>query len=211
MIVKHSGKQIVCCADCVEIARKVQIYIFHRHDLRISAACRTAFHAEHGTEGRLAQSNHCVFAYTSESVGKSYRRCGFPLSGGCGRYCRDKHEFPLFATLFQNRRIVDFRLVFAVIFNQIEVDTALFCNLANWKHFCALRNFDVRFIRPVRHIVTAVFVDIKSIALRSCFHNKIFRMRFGMPEKLFLSEIKNIFELHKNIFELHILDFVSNK
>lgn len=43
-------------------------------------------------------------------------------------------------------------------------------------------------------------------------------MRFGMPEKLFLSKIKNIFELHKNIFELHkntfelhILDFVSNK
>lgn len=34
---------------------------------------------------------------------------------------------------------------------------------------------------------------------------------FGMPEKLFLSKIKNIFELHKNIFELHILDFVSNK
>lgn len=29
-------------------------------------------------------------------------------------------------------------------------------------------------------------------------------MRFGMPEKLFLSKIKNI-------FELHILDFVSNK
>ena len=46
MVVHNSGKKIVCRANCMKIACKMQVYIFHRDNLRISAACRPAFNSK---------------------------------------------------------------------------------------------------------------------------------------------------------------------
>jgi hypothetical protein len=62
MIVEHRGEQIVRAADGVHVAGEVQIDIFHRRDLRVTAAGGAALHAEHGTERRLAQRDHRALA-----------------------------------------------------------------------------------------------------------------------------------------------------
>ena len=57
VIVEHCRKQVVCRSYCVKVTRKVQIDVFHRHYLRISAACRSAFYSEYRPERRLAKSD----------------------------------------------------------------------------------------------------------------------------------------------------------
>jgi len=49
MLREHGAKKIIRRAYRMEIARKMQVYIFHRRNLRISAARRAAFYPEHGT------------------------------------------------------------------------------------------------------------------------------------------------------------------
>ena len=46
MIVQHCCKQIIGRSDRMEISGKMQIQIFHRNNLRISSAGRTAFDPE---------------------------------------------------------------------------------------------------------------------------------------------------------------------
>ena len=93
MIVEHCGKQIVCRTDSVEITGEMEIDIFHRNNLGISSACRTALDSENGSERRLTQSNNGVLAESSQTVGKTDGRCGFALAcrGWCN--CGYKNEF----------------------------------------------------------------------------------------------------------------------
>ena len=96
MIIQHSGKKIVCRADGVKIAREMQIDVFHRHHLRISAARSAAFDTEHGPQRRFSERRHGVFSYSAQTVGKTYRGSGFPLAGGRRRNRRYKHESAVF-------------------------------------------------------------------------------------------------------------------
>ena len=50
MVIDHRGEQIVGRGDRVEIAGEMQIDLIHRHDLRITATRRAAFHAEAGAQ-----------------------------------------------------------------------------------------------------------------------------------------------------------------
>ena len=50
MVVEHCGKEVVCCADCMEISGEMEIDVLHGNDLSISAAGGTAFYAENGTQ-----------------------------------------------------------------------------------------------------------------------------------------------------------------
>ena len=58
----------------MKIAGKMQVDVLHRHDLRIAAAGRAAFHAEGRTERRLANAQHRLFADVIERIGKPDRR-----------------------------------------------------------------------------------------------------------------------------------------
>jgi hypothetical protein len=63
MIVEHRRQQRVRGRDRVEITREVQVDVFHRNDLRVTAAGRTALDAEDRSETRLAQcENDLVLA-----------------------------------------------------------------------------------------------------------------------------------------------------
>ena len=131
----------------MEVTREMQIDIFHRNDLGVSSACRSALYAKHGSERRLAKRNHYVFAYAFESVGKSYGRGGLSLTRGRRGYGGDKHEFSTLAlAVFGEIGIVDFCLIFAVLLDVFLVYACTFCHLHNRKHLCLLRYLDVAFI-----------------------------------------------------------------
>ena len=57
VVVDQRCEQVVRERDRVEVAGEMQVDVFHRHHLRIAAACRAAFHAEHRAERRLAQAD----------------------------------------------------------------------------------------------------------------------------------------------------------
>ena len=50
MVVDKGAEEIVGTGHRMEISGEVQIYIFHRYDLRVAAAGGSAFHSEYRTE-----------------------------------------------------------------------------------------------------------------------------------------------------------------
>ena len=93
MIVNHRRKQVVCRADGVEIARKMQVDVFHGDDLRPSAAGCAALDAEHGTERRFPEGDDGVLADLPQSVGKPDGGRGLAFPRGGGRDRGHKNEF----------------------------------------------------------------------------------------------------------------------
>ena len=68
MIINESGEQVVCGANRVKIAGKVQVDVFHGHNLGIASSRRPAFHSETGSKTGLAKANHRFFANAGEAV-----------------------------------------------------------------------------------------------------------------------------------------------
>ena len=95
MVVYHSGKKVVGRSDGVEVARKVEVDILHRHYLSVSAAGSSALYSEHGAEGGLSEGDYRSLSDSVKSVSKTYYGSCLSLSGGGGRYGRNKDEFRL--------------------------------------------------------------------------------------------------------------------
>ena len=143
MVVKHSGKKIVCRSDSVEVTREVEIYVLHRNYLRVSAACRTALDSENGTERGLAECYGYGFADALHSVGKTYGCGSLALACGGRRYGGYQNKLTLGACALIQERVVDLCFIVSVIFEIFFINTDGFCNLADMLHFCALRNFNI--------------------------------------------------------------------
>lgn len=62
VVVDHRRQQIVRGGDRMEIAGEMQVDVFHRHDLRITAAGRAALDAEARTERGLADADNGFLA-----------------------------------------------------------------------------------------------------------------------------------------------------
>ena len=144
MIVKHGGKQVRRRTDGVHIAREVEVDILHGDDLRISAACGAALHAEHGAQRGLTQGDNHVLADTAHAVRKSDggRRLALPCRSG--RNGGDKDEFPLLARAVHDGKI-DFCLVLSVVLDVVLRKPRLFGNLQNWFKLGTLCNFNIAF------------------------------------------------------------------
>lgn len=74
VVVNERRQKIVCGGDRVKVAGEVQIYVFHRHDLGVTAARRAALHAEARPERRFAQRHDRFLADAVEAVAKADRR-----------------------------------------------------------------------------------------------------------------------------------------
>ena len=96
MVVQHCSNKIVGCADSMKITCKMQVYIFHRHYLRVAAACRAALYTENGTKRRLAERYHNIFVYFFKTIRKTYCRCRLTLSSRSRRYSRYEDQFSVF-------------------------------------------------------------------------------------------------------------------
>ena len=90
MVIDHCRKQHVCRCDRMEITCKMQVDIFHRHHLRITAAGCAALNAHAGSQRRLAQSHDNAFINFGQALGQSYgsSRLAFP----CRRRCNSRYQ-----------------------------------------------------------------------------------------------------------------------
>ena len=75
VVVDHRREQIVGRGNGVEVAGEMQVDVFHRNDLRIAAARRTALHAKARTKRRFAQAHHGLLADAVEAIAQANRRC----------------------------------------------------------------------------------------------------------------------------------------
>ena len=147
VVVDQRGKQIVRRGDRVEVAGEVEIDVFHRHDLGITAAGSTTLHAEARAERRLAQRAHRLLADVIECVGQAYGGRGLAFARGRRRNRGDENELAVFLA-FQRLDVVhrDLGLVVAIGLEILRVDAeTFFGDIHDRPHLCGLCDFDVRF------------------------------------------------------------------
>ena len=146
MVVDDGGEQVVCCGDGMEVSGKVQVDVFHGHDLCITAASSTALEAKTGAKGGFAQGYGNLFALLMEGIGKAYAggRLAFASRGRIDG--RHQHQFAVglvFNPLEGIQR--DFGFVLAIEFEFVFGDVEFLRDTANVLHLCALRDFHIGF------------------------------------------------------------------
>ena len=80
MVVDHRGEQIIGQGNGRKVAGEMQINIFHRHHLRKAAASGATFHAKHGTERGLAQTDDGFFANAIKCITQAHGGGGFTFA-----------------------------------------------------------------------------------------------------------------------------------
>ena len=143
MVVKHSGKKIVCRADCVEVACKMEINILHRNDLSISAACRASLDTENRAKRRLTKSDHYILADTAQTVGKTDCCCCFTFACRCRCNSSNEDELAFLLLGFVKKSIVNLCLISAVLLDIFFVNICCFCDFCNGFHFALLCNLNI--------------------------------------------------------------------
>ena len=84
VIVEQRGEQIVGERDGAEVAGEVEVDVLHWHHLRVAAAGRATFHAEHGPQRRLAQTDDGFFADVVQRIAQAHRRRRLAFAGRGG-------------------------------------------------------------------------------------------------------------------------------
>ena len=93
VVVKQGSQQVVCRGDGVEIAGKMQVQVFHRDNLRITAAGGTTLDAEAGAQGGLAQCKQCFFAHVAKGLAETDACRGLALACRCRVDGGYQHQF----------------------------------------------------------------------------------------------------------------------
>ena len=92
VVVDQGRQQIVRRGDGVEVTGEVQVDVFHRDDLGVTAAGGATLHAEGRAERRLAQAADRLLADVIERVGQAHRGRGLAFAGGRRRDRRHQDQ-----------------------------------------------------------------------------------------------------------------------
>ena len=79
VVVKHCRQQVVRGAYCMKVAGKVQVDVFHRHDLGITTAGSATLDSEAGTKRRFAQAYQGLPAGPVHGIAQTDRGRGLAL------------------------------------------------------------------------------------------------------------------------------------
>ena len=141
-VVDHGGQQVVGGTDGVDVAGKVEVDVFHGHDLGVAAAGRAALDAEHGAQGRLTQAEHRFFAQGVHGVGQAHAGGGLAFASRGGADGGDQDQLAL-GLVGLGQQVVQFGLVVAVGDDVLALQAQLGSNFGDGLHFGGLGNFDV--------------------------------------------------------------------
>lgn len=79
--IQSSSQKIVRCRQSMDVARQMQIEIFHWDDLGISTSCCTAFDTERRTLARLSDGRHNAFSlYGTQCLAETDRGGGLSFT-----------------------------------------------------------------------------------------------------------------------------------
>ena len=144
MIVQQRRQQVVRRADRMEVSRKMQVDVLHRHDLGVSAARGSALDPEHRPQARLPQRHGHVLPDPRQPVRQPDRGGRLAFARGGGGHRRHQDQLPrLPVRLIQQRRI-DLRLVPPVWLHILLRHMGLLRDLLDRLHPASLRNLNIR-------------------------------------------------------------------
>jgi len=149
VVVNERRHQIVCSGNCMNVTSKVQIYIFHRYNLRVPAATRAALHSKARSKRRLTKRDDRLFANLTQAVAKCDSHCRFSFTGRCWCHCRDKDELATLrgiSGLFLQRTELCKRKFCLVLSVQIQsfLRNFYFCgDFSHRHHLCLLCNLNI--------------------------------------------------------------------
>ena len=155
VVVNERGQRVVGTGDRVEIAGEVQVDLFHRDHLGVTAAGGAALDAHHGAERRLTQGHHGVLAQLRQRVRQTDQRSGLALARRGWRNTGDHDELAGGVP----RALGDVHLghVLAVRDQRIVGHPSLLSDLRIRSECVGLSNFDVsqRLCSHAPHTTTA--------------------------------------------------------
>ena len=119
--------------DGVEITGEMQVHLFHRHHLRIAAACGATLHAETWAQRRLTNTDRCFFADPVQTVTKP-DGCGsfsFTSRGWVDR--GDQNKFTAVIALHRvDKLLADFGLIVTIGQKMLARYSKLGANFLDW-------------------------------------------------------------------------------
>ena len=127
----------------MKITGKMQVDIFHGHNLSITAACCTAFNSENGTQRGLSEGYYGLFTDQAQTVSQTHGSSGLTFS--CGRRRYGSHQYELAVLLWTFTQVIqrDLSFIFTVIFHILIRDMQLFGDLIYGTHRSGLCYFDI--------------------------------------------------------------------
>ena len=143
MGVEHGGKQVVSRTDGMKVAREVQVDVFHRDDLGVTAAGSATLDAENRAKRRLAQSDDGLLALLGKSVAQTDGGCGLTLACGSGIDGRDQNQLAGLGFLIAKVVVVDLCLVLAIHLEVGIGDTDLLGDFVDSLRGCRLGDLDI--------------------------------------------------------------------
>ena len=115
VVVDHRRQKVVGAGDGVEVAGEVQVHLFHRHNLRHTAACSATLHPEVRAKRGFADTNHGLLADAVQTVAQTHGGGGlaFARRGGVDRGDEDQLAI-LFAGKALDELLAHFGLVVTI-------------------------------------------------------------------------------------------------
>ena len=141
-VVDHGSQQVVCGANGVDIAGKVQVDIFHGHNLGVTAARSAALYTEHGPKGGLTQAEHRLFTHGVQGVRQANTGGGFALASRGGADGGHQDQLAVWAVTV-DQLVVDLGFVTAIRDQVLVCKAQLFRYFGNGQHLGCLCNFNV--------------------------------------------------------------------
>ena len=99
MVVQHSAQQHMSRGNSMEVAGKMEIDIFHRYYLRITATCSAAFDAHAGPKRRFTQCYDNLFIQLCQTLGQAYRSSRLTFACRCRRNSGYQDQLTCFLSL----------------------------------------------------------------------------------------------------------------
>ena len=148
MVIKHRGAKVIRSTYRMKITREVQIDVLHGNNLRISAACGSAFNAKNRSERRFAECQHCLVSRLIKCIRQTNR------GGSLALPCRSRVDGRYQNKLAALRRIgketrIDLCLVTTIRLKKILTNTGSSRYINNRKHRCLLSDLDIGLV--LRH------------------------------------------------------------
>ena len=144
VVVDQGGQEVVGFLDGREVARKMEVDVFHGDHLGMTAAGGSAFDSEHRTQGRFPQGRCASQADVGQSVREAYADRGLAFSRRGGGNGRNQHQVRVFFAIGAKQLQGKFGLGAAVKFQSVCGEAYSTGNVNQGARRDAACNFQIR-------------------------------------------------------------------
>ena len=133
VVIYHCGKKHVSRSNSMEVTGKVQVNIFHRNYLGVTAASSATFNAHTRTKGRFTQCYNNVLVNFSQTLCQANSSSGFAFACRSRSDCSNKNQFTRFFSFHSANQIHgQFRFIATIHFNVFFGDTKFCSHFSNF-------------------------------------------------------------------------------